>query len=92
MWPAGIGRTDEVEQPHLRPWATVLKAPTTRGPVWLKAAGPGTAFEVGLYEILQRDAPNHVLTPIATDVTQGCIVLPDSALSLRERLPKVPCA
>jgi hypothetical protein len=33
-----------------------------------------------------------VLTPIATDVTQGCIVLPDSALSLRERLPKVPCA
>jgi hypothetical protein len=30
-----------------------------------------------------------VLTPIATDVTQGWIVLPDSALSLRERLPKV---
>jgi hypothetical protein len=24
-------RTGEVEQPHLRPWATVLKAPTTRG-------------------------------------------------------------
>jgi hypothetical protein len=72
LWPpAGIELTDEVEQPHLGPWATVLKAPTTRDPVWLKAAGPGTAFEVGLYEILQRDAPDHVLTPVATDVTQA---------------------
>ncbi len=45
---AGIERTGEVEQPHLRPWATVLKAPTTDGPVWLKAAGPGTAFQAAL--------------------------------------------
>lgn len=35
---AGIERTGEVQQPHLRPWATVLTAPTTRGPVWLKGA------------------------------------------------------
>ena len=35
----GIRRTGEVTQPHLRPWATVLRAPTTRGVVWLKAAG-----------------------------------------------------
>jgi hypothetical protein len=34
----------------------------------------------GLYEILQRDVPEHVLTPIATDVTQGWIMLPDGAL------------
>ncbi|HEY6707110.1 MAG TPA: hypothetical protein VJB61_05890 [Actinomycetota bacterium] len=27
----GIRRTGEVTQPHLRPWATVLRAPTTQG-------------------------------------------------------------
>lgn len=63
---AGIDRTGAIEQPHLRPWATALTAPTTHGPGWLKAAGPGTAFEVGLYELLHRVVPEHVLTPLAT--------------------------
>ncbi len=26
----GIDRTGDVEQPHLRPWATVLRVPTTK--------------------------------------------------------------
>lgn len=30
---AGIERIGEVTQPHLRPWATVLSAPTSRGQV-----------------------------------------------------------
>ncbi len=83
---AGIERVGEVEQPHLRPWATVLKAPTTKGPVWLKAAGPDTAFEVGLYELLARVAPDRVLRPIATDRARGWIVLPDGGLPLGDRL------
>ena len=37
-----------VEQSHVRPWSTVLRIPTDRGPVWCKAAGPGTAHEVRL--------------------------------------------
>lgn len=82
----GIERTGDVEQPHLRPWATVLRAPTSTGPVWLKAAGPGTAFEVGLYELLSRVSPDHVLTPIATDPARGWIVLPDGGSPLGERL------
>ena len=89
---AGIERTGDVEQPHLRPWATVLKAPTTRGPVWLKATGPGTAFEVGLYEIIQRVAPDRVLTPIATDVSRGWMVLPDGGASLGDHLSEVDLA
>jgi hypothetical protein len=83
---AGIERTGEIEQPHLRPWATVLRARTTHGPVWVKAAGPGTAFEVGLYELLHRVAPDHVLTPIATDVGRSWIVLPDGGAPIGERL------
>jgi hypothetical protein len=82
---AGVERTGEVEQPRVRPWATVLRARTTRGVFWLKAAGPGTAFEVALYELLHRVAPEHVLTPLAADVARGWIVLPDGGPSLAER-------
>ncbi len=83
---AGLERTGPVEQPHVRPWATALRAPTTGGPVWLKAAGPGTAFEVGLYELLHEVAPAHVLTPLATDVDRGWVVLEDGGTPLGERL------
>jgi Phosphotransferase enzyme family len=83
---AGIERRGDVEQPHLRPWATVLKVPTTAGVVWMKAAGPGTAFEAGLYERLAATVPDRVLTPIATDAARGWMVLPDGGPSLGERL------
>ncbi len=83
---AGISRTGEVEQPHLRPWATALRAPTTDGVVWLKAAAPGTAFEVGLYRLLHRVVPDRVLTPIAADPGRGWIVLPDGGAPFGERL------
>ena len=79
---AGIERTGDVEQPHLRPWATALCAPTTRGRVWLKAPGPGTRFEVGLYAVLARVAPQHVLEPLAVDVERGWLVLPDGGATL----------
>lgn len=83
---AGTMRTGEVEQPHLRPWSTVLRAPTDRGPVWLKATGPANAFEAGLYELLSRVVPGHVLGPIATDTTRGWVLLPDGGPPLGERL------
>jgi hypothetical protein len=82
---AGLERTGPVEQPHLRPWATALMAPTSAGPVWLKAAGPGTAFEAGLYELLVRAVPDHVLTPLATDRERGWVLLPDGGRPLGER-------
>jgi hypothetical protein len=83
---ADIARTGEVEQTHLRPWATVLRAPTTRGAVWLKAAGRDTAFEAGLYELLHRVAPDRVLTPLAVDTTRAWVLLPDGGPSLGECL------
>jgi hypothetical protein len=83
---AGIRRTGQVDQPHLRPWATALTAPTSHGRVWLKATGPATAFEVGLYQLLERVAPDHVLTPIAADTTRGWILLPDGGPPLGDRL------
>jgi RimJ/RimL family protein N-acetyltransferase len=84
-----LRRTGEVTQPHLRPWATVLRAPTTGGTVWLKAAGPETAFEVELYRLLEQVAPERVLSPIAVDPGRGWMVLPDGGTTLGERLDDV---
>jgi len=82
----GIRRTADVEQSHLRPWATVLSAPTTVGRVWLKALGPATAFEAGLYQLLRRAAPERVLAPLAVDTGRGWILLPDGGPPLADRL------
>lgn len=81
---AGTTRTGAVEQPRVRPWGTVLVAPTTGGPVWFKAPATQTAFEVGLYEFLHQVAPEHVLAPIATDVARGWMLLPDGGPVLAE--------
>ena len=83
---SGIERTGAVEQPRVRPWATVLKAPTNRGVVWMKAAAPATAFEVGLYELLAQTVPDRVLIPVAADVTRGWLLLPDGGEPIAARL------
>jgi hypothetical protein len=83
---AGIQRTDEVEQPHLRPWATALRARTTQGVFWLKAAGAGTAFEIKLYALLERLVPGSVLRPLALDEGLAWMVLPDGGPLLGDRV------
>jgi hypothetical protein len=83
---AGIRRTGEVTQPRVRAWGTVLRADTGAGPVWLKAPGPETAFEVPLYRLLATTVPRFVLDPIAVDVERGWVLLPDGGPTLREQL------
>jgi hypothetical protein len=82
---AGIERTGPVDRDRVRPWATVLRVPTTAGPVWLKAAGPGTAAEVGLYRVLAATVADRVLAPIAADTDRAWLVLPDGGPALAER-------
>ena len=53
--------------------------------MWLKATGPEVAFEVRLYELLVRVAPERVLTPLATDPARGWLLLPDGGPSLADR-------
>jgi len=83
---AAIERTGEVEQPRIRPWATLLTAPTTAGRVWLKAAAPSTAYEASLYLVLHRVTPARVLAPLAADPGRGWILLPDGGPPLSPRL------
>jgi hypothetical protein len=62
--------------------------PTTAGRVWFKAAGPTTAFEIPLYQLLCQAAPQYVLTPIATDLTRGWVLLPDRGRLLADHFPR----
>lgn len=79
---AGIKRTGDVMQPRVRPWGTVLTAPTSAGPVWMKAPGPHTAFEVRLYPLLRKVVPSWTLPPIAVDVSRAWLLLPDGGTTL----------
>jgi len=63
----GETRIGELEQPHLRPWATALRAQTSAGVVWLKAMGRGTAFETRIYPLLRAVVPARTLEPLAVD-------------------------
>ena len=87
---SGERRTGEVEQPHLRPWSTALRAATSRGTVWLKAPGPGAAFEVPLYPVLVARAGQHVLTPLEADVDRRWLLLPDGGPVLGDALQGRP--
>lgn len=74
---AGLERTGEATQPHLRPWGTVLRIPTSGGVHWLKAPGPQNTFEIGLYQLFAELCPDRTLTALAADAEQGWILLPD---------------
>jgi hypothetical protein len=80
----GRERRGAVTQPHLRPWATVLRVPTDDGPLWFKAGSPGTAFEASLYETLARVTPERILLPVAVDAARGWVLLPDGGPPLAE--------
>jgi hypothetical protein len=75
--------TGEPEQTHVRPWSTVLRLQTDGGGFWFKANAIGTAHEGPLIEAVARWAPGHVLEPLAVDVRNGWLLLPDGGATLR---------
>jgi hypothetical protein len=79
----GHGLLGQPEQTHVRPWSTVLRLPTSDGVFWFKANAIGTAHEGPLIETLARCAPGHVLEPLAVDVREGWLLLPDGGTTLR---------
>lgn len=85
----GRHRTGEVEA-RVRSWAAVYRVPTDEGAGWFKAEGPGQAFEVALYGVLQRFAPDHVLHPWAVEPDRHWLLLPDGGEILRTVLDENP--
>lgn len=81
---AHVERTGAVEQPHVRAWATVLRVPTTAGPVWFKANEPGLRHEVFAVERLSSRVPSRVPPLLASDLDRGWLLMGDAGERLRE--------
>lgn len=78
--------TGEIEQPHLRPWATALRVPTAEGVVvWFKAALAPCAFEPALLQLLQPLAPDVVTDVIAARPEAGWMLMADAGERAREQ-------
>jgi hypothetical protein len=69
--------TGPIEQPHVRPWSTVLRVPTSEGVVYFKAGAPGFAHEPATLLVLARRRPHCVPRPLATDIECGWMLLGD---------------
>jgi len=82
----GWRRTGKVEQPHVRPWSTVMAIPTSAGTAWFKAAGPGTAYEARLLQALTTWGTPMLLVPLAVDPERAWLLLPDGGTRLRDHV------
>lgn len=60
-----IAITGPIEPVHLRPWSTVLRAPTGRGAVYVKCCGPTQRHEPRLTALLHREFPGMVTEVLA---------------------------
>jgi len=85
---ARLGRraTGEVQQPHVRPWSTVLRIPTAEGEVWFKACMPALAHEAAVVGLLSRRRPDCLPELLAADVARGWMLQADGGPRLRELL------
>lgn len=73
-----------IEQPHVYPWSTVLRIPTTDGPLWFKANAELERFEASLVIELAEAAPDLIVELVAVDTDRGWLLMRDAGTSLRE--------
>ena len=73
---AHVSPTGEIEQPHVRPWSTVMRVPT--------ANGPEEHHEAALVGVLAEERPDAVPPPLAVDVERGWMLMADAGERLRE--------
>ena len=84
---SGLRVSGPIDQPHVRPWSTVLRIPTDGGPVWAKALGPGTAHEAALLAAFAAWGSAGIVAPLAVDTELGWILSPDGGPTLRQTRP-----
>jgi hypothetical protein len=81
-----IAVTGPIEQPHIRPWSTVLRVPTSAGDLYFKANVPMLAHEPALTEALARWRPDCMLQLVATDLDRGWLLMRDAGVTLRSQI------
>jgi hypothetical protein len=80
----GTAVNGPIEQPHVRPWATVMRVPTDAGPVWFKANAPVLAHEAAVVSVIAGTRPDLVPELLAADRERGWMLMGDGGLRLRE--------
>ncbi|WP_345207458.1 hypothetical protein [Fodinibacter luteus] len=80
----GLERTGDAEQPHVRVWSTVLRVPTTTGPVWFKANHGPLRHEAALVTLLADRVPDRVEPLLAADLDRGWMLMRDAGQRMRE--------
>lgn len=76
--------TGEIEQPHVRLWATALRVPTSDGVVWFKASRDAFAFEAALLQRIVTLAPQLLPEVLAARPADGWLLLADAGDRARE--------
>lgn len=76
--------TGEIEQPHIRPWSTVLRIPTADGDVYFKAVNPNLKHEIVVTEALVGWFPEWMPRVYAFEREQGWMLMPDGGTRFRE--------
>jgi len=72
-----------IEQPHVRPWSTVLHVPTGAGLLYFKAVAPVLGHEPALTAALARWRPDCMPEVLAADPARGWLLMRDSGTPLR---------
>lgn len=80
----GLTATGPIEQPHVRPWSTVLRVPTAEGSVFFKANSPAFAHEPALAHELARRRPDCIAAVLAADEDPGWMLMRDGGTALRD--------
>ena len=81
-------RTGEIEQPHVRPWSTALRVPTSDGTLWFKANMPALTHEAAVVELLAGRAPTLVPGLVAVDHERGWMLMRDGGEQLRKQIER----
>jgi hypothetical protein len=82
----GLAANGPIEQPHVRPWSTVLRVPTSAGVLYFKATAPMLAHEPALTQALAHWRPDCMPEVVAADLDRGWMLLRDSGESLRSHI------
>lgn len=78
------------EQPHVRPWATVLRLPTDAGACFLKAVAPALAHEPAVAALVARARPAAAPPLLAVDLGRGWMLMADGGARLRDIFAAAP--
>jgi hypothetical protein len=80
----GARRTGPIEQPHVRPWSTAMRAPTTDGDLWFKANAELLRYEASVVRLLSEARPDLVPGLVRADPERGWMLMRSGGERLRE--------